>query len=73
MRQLLGITVSDNCIGEETKNPKKTIPLAIVLTLFNVTVAYSSVASVLTLMWPYYDQVHSFFKGLIIHAPRRPQ
>ncbi|CAH1707848.1 unnamed protein product [Aphis gossypii] len=42
--------------GEETKNPKKTIPLAIVLTLFNVTVAYSSVASVLTLMWPYYDQ-----------------
>lgn len=42
--------------GEETKNPKRTIPLAIVLTLFNVTVAYSSVASVLTLMWPYYDQ-----------------
>ncbi|VVC32915.1 Cationic amino acid transporter, C-terminal,Amino acid/polyamine transporter I [Cinara cedri] len=42
--------------GEETKNPKKTIPLAIVLTLFFVTLAYSSVASVLTLMWPYYDQ-----------------
>ncbi|XP_015372127.1 PREDICTED: cationic amino acid transporter 2-like isoform X2 [Diuraphis noxia] len=42
--------------GEETKNPKKTIPLAIVLTLLNVTVAYASVASVLTLMWPYYDQ-----------------
>lgn len=43
--------------GEETKNPKKTIPLAIILTLFFVTLAYSSVASVLTLMWPYYDQV----------------
>lgn len=44
-------------VGEETKDPKKTIPLAIVLSLFFVTVAYSSVASVLTLMWPYYDQV----------------
>jgi len=44
-------------LGEETKNPKKTIPLAIVLTLVFVTSAYSIVASVLTLMWPYYDQV----------------
>ncbi|XP_025199416.1 cationic amino acid transporter 2-like [Melanaphis sacchari] len=42
--------------GEETKNPKRTIPLAIVLSLFFVTLAYCSVASVLTLMWPYYDQ-----------------
>lgn len=44
-------------LGEETKNPKKTIPVAIGLTLFIVTLAYSGVASVLTLMWPYYDQV----------------
>jgi len=44
-------------VGEETKDPKRTIPLAIILSLFFVTVAYSSVASVLTLMWPYYDQV----------------
>ncbi|VVC32914.1 Cationic amino acid transporter, C-terminal,Amino acid/polyamine transporter I [Cinara cedri] len=43
--------------GEETRNPKRTIPLAIVLSLFFVTLAYSGVASVLTLMWPYYDQV----------------
>ncbi|XP_015372138.1 PREDICTED: high affinity cationic amino acid transporter 1-like [Diuraphis noxia] len=42
--------------GEETKDPKRTIPLAIILSLFFVTLAYSSVASVLTLMWPYYDQ-----------------
>uniref|UniRef100_A0A2S2R0K3 High affinity cationic amino acid transporter 1 n=1 Tax=Sipha flava TaxID=143950 RepID=A0A2S2R0K3_9HEMI len=42
--------------GEETKNPKKTIPLAIMISLLFVTVAYSSIASVLTLMWPYYDQ-----------------
>lgn len=42
--------------GEETRDPKRTIPLAIVLSLFFVTLAYSSVASVLTLMWPYYDQ-----------------
>ncbi|XP_025416847.1 cationic amino acid transporter 2-like isoform X2 [Sipha flava] len=42
--------------GEETKNPKKTIPLAIILSLFFVTLAYSSVATVLTLMWPYFDQ-----------------
>lgn len=43
--------------GEETKNPKRTIPLAIMLSLFFVTLAYSGMASVLTLMWPYYDQV----------------
>lgn len=43
--------------GEETKNPKRTIPLAIMLSLFLVTLAYSGMASVLTLMWPYYDQV----------------
>lgn len=44
-------------VGEESKDPKKTIPLAIILSLFFITLAYSSVASVLTLMWPYYDQV----------------
>lgn len=43
--------------GDETKNPTRTIPIAIILTLFLATLAYCSVASVLTLMWPYYDQV----------------
>ncbi|VVC32910.1 Hypothetical protein CINCED_3A021110 [Cinara cedri] len=42
--------------GDETKNPNKTIPLAILFTLLFTTLAYAGVASVLTLMWPYYDQ-----------------
>ncbi|VVC32911.1 Cationic amino acid transporter, C-terminal,Amino acid/polyamine transporter I [Cinara cedri] len=42
--------------GEETKNPKKTIPLAIMFSLLVATLVYVGVASVLTLMWPYYDQ-----------------
>lgn len=43
--------------GEETKNPKRDIPLAIVASLFLSTIAYCGVATVLTLMWPYYSQV----------------
>ncbi|XP_050544205.1 cationic amino acid transporter 2-like isoform X2 [Daktulosphaira vitifoliae] len=42
--------------GEETRNPKKDIPIAIVTTLVIITLAYCGVATVLTLMWPYYDQ-----------------
>ncbi|XP_050433622.1 high affinity cationic amino acid transporter 1-like [Adelges cooleyi] len=42
--------------GEETKNPKRDIPLAIIASLFISTIAYCGVATVLTLMWPYYDQ-----------------
>lgn len=52
-------------IGDETKNPKRTIPLAIILTLFLVTLSYCGVASVLTLMWPYYDQVCLKIKTII--------
>ena len=43
--------------GEEAENPRRTIPLAICLCLLVVFVAYSGVAIVLTLMWPYYLQV----------------
>lgn len=43
--------------GEETKNPKRDIPMAIVASLFLSTLAYCGIATVLTLMWPYYSQV----------------
>ncbi|KAL5238965.1 hypothetical protein ACI65C_006375 [Semiaphis heraclei] len=42
--------------GEEAKNPKRDIPLAIILSLIIITFAYCCISSVLTLLWPYYDQ-----------------
>lgn len=42
--------------GEEAKKPKRDIPLAIILSLTIITFAYCCISSVLTLMWPYYDQ-----------------
>lgn len=42
--------------AEEAKNPKKNVPLSILLSLFISFIAYMAIAIVQTLLWPYYDQ-----------------
>ncbi|XP_063826118.1 cationic amino acid transporter 3 [Ostrinia nubilalis] len=42
--------------GEEAKSPKRDIPMSIVLSLVIIFVSYFSIATVLTMMWPYYLQ-----------------
>lgn len=42
--------------SEEAQNPRRTIPLAIFLCLTIVFFAYSGMAAILTLIWPYYLQ-----------------
>ncbi|KAG5863309.1 hypothetical protein JTB14_017981 [Gonioctena quinquepunctata] len=42
--------------SEEAKNPKKDIPIAIMISLISVLITYFILSAVLTLVWPYYLQ-----------------
>lgn len=43
--------------GEEAKNPKRNIPLAMIFALIIIFLSYFGVSTVITMMWPYYAQV----------------
>uniref|UniRef100_T1H5K5 Amino acid permease/ SLC12A domain-containing protein n=1 Tax=Megaselia scalaris TaxID=36166 RepID=T1H5K5_MEGSC len=42
--------------GEEAKNPKKSIPIAVCVSLLLIFLAYFGISTVLTMMLPYFEQ-----------------
>lgn len=42
--------------GEEAKNPRKSIPISVIVSLLIIFLAYFSISTVLTMMLPYYEQ-----------------
>ncbi|KAK9692477.1 C-terminus of AA-permease, partial [Popillia japonica] len=42
--------------ADEAKNPRRNIPLAIIMALFISFLVYFGISTVLTMAWPYYDQ-----------------
>jgi hypothetical protein len=54
--------------GEEARDPQRSIPIAIMLSLGVVSLAYTGISSVLTLMVPYYLQDASAPLPAVFHA-----
>lgn len=58
--------------AEESKHPRRNVPLSILLSLFISTMIYMTVAVVQTLLWPYYAQNKVTILPLIFHKLQMP-